>query len=110
MQVSEAAQPDSHRPCTHPTRLSSLQSSRPQSSRLQSSRGLCDDRRRAELDGPLRVAKGFCACDPCLRLETDDCLLPQLVGKAMRAKAPLAKAPLAKGAPVRVPQMLSLTK
>jgi hypothetical protein len=32
-------------------------------------------------------------------------LLPQLVGKAMRAKAPLAK-----GAPVRVPQMLSLTK
>jgi len=54
--------------------------------------GLCDDRRRAELDGPLRVAKGFCACDPCLRLETDDCLLPQLVGKAMRAKAPLAKA------------------
>lgn len=67
--------------------------------------GLCGDRRRAELDGPLRVAKGYCACDPCLLLETDDCLLPQLVGKAVRAKAPLAK-----GAPVRVPQMLSLTK
>lgn len=37
--------------------------------------GLCGDRRRAELDGPLRVAKGFCACDPCLLLQTDNCLL-----------------------------------
>ena len=67
--------------------------------------GLCEDSRRAELEGPLRVAKGYCACDPCLLLQTDDCLLPQLVGKAVRAKAPLAK-----GGPMRVPQMLSLTQ
>ena len=38
-------------------------------------------------------------------LQTDDCLLPQLVGKAVRAKAPLAK-----GGPMRVPQLLSLTQ
>ena len=67
--------------------------------------GLCTDRRQAEVEGPLRAVKGFCACDPCLRLRTEDCLLPQLVGKAVRAKAPLRK-----GAPVRVPQLLSLEK
>ena len=65
--------------------------------------GLCEDRRRAELEGPLRAVKGFCACDPCLLLKTDACLLPQLMGTAMRAKAPLAK-----GAPSRTPQLLSL--
>lgn len=65
--------------------------------------GLCEDRRRAEFEGPLRAVKGFCACDPCLLLKTDACLLPQLMGTAMRAKAPLAK-----GVPARTPQLLSL--
>ena len=65
--------------------------------------GLCEDRRKAEQDGPLRVAKLFCACDPCLLLKTDACLLPHVVGKAVRAQAPLAK-----GVPVRGPQMVSL--
>ena len=49
--------------------------------------------------------QGFCACDPCLLLKNDECLLPQLVGKAVRVQVPLAK-----GAQVRVPQMLSLER
>jgi hypothetical protein len=65
--------------------------------------GLCEDRRKAEKDGPLRVAKLFCACDPCLLLKTEECLLPQVVGKAVRAQAPLKI-----GVPVRGPQMVSL--
>ena len=66
--------------------------------------GLCTDRRKAEQDGPLRTAKLFCACDPCLLLRTDECLLPHLVTKAVRAQAPLAK-----GVALRTPQLVSLT-
>ena len=65
--------------------------------------GLCEDRRKAEKDRPLRVAKLFCACHPCLLLKTEECLLPQVVGKAVRAQAPLKI-----GVPVRGPQMVSL--
>jgi len=65
--------------------------------------GLSSDRRAAEQDGPLRVSKLFCACDPCLLLKTEDCLLQSLVGRVFRAQAPLAK-----GVQVRGPQLVSL--
>jgi hypothetical protein len=42
--------------------------------------GLCSDRRLAERDGPLRVVKGFCACDPCLVLKNEECLLQDVFG------------------------------
>lgn len=50
---------------------------------------LCEDQRKAEMDGPLRVIKGFCACDPCLMLKNEDCLQPQLVGRVTRSQSPL---------------------
>jgi hypothetical protein len=61
--------------------------------------------RKAELDGPLRVTKGFCACNPCLMLKTDNCLLPHLVGRSVRVQAPLTK-----GTAMRVSQTLSLER
>ena len=52
----------------------------------------------------VQQTKLFCACDPCLLLRTDECLLPHLVTKAVRAQAPLAK-----GVALRTPQLVSLT-
>lgn len=65
--------------------------------------GLCEERSKAERDGPLRAVKLFCACDPCLLFRTEECLLPALMGRAVRAKAPLAK-----GTPAHMPQLVSL--
>eukprot|EP00966_Prymnesium_polylepis_P127467 2948409-Prymnesium_polylepis.1 len=62
--------------------------------------GLSTDKRKAEQDGPLRAAKLFCPCDPCLLLKTEDCLLRSVMSTAIRAQAPLAK-----GVPVRGPQL-----
>ena len=67
--------------------------------------GLCSDRRLAERDGPLRVVKGFCACDLCLVLKNEECLLRDVFGNMVRVQVPLAK-----GTPLRTPQILSLEK
>jgi hypothetical protein len=91
--------------------------------------GLCSDRRLAERDGPLRVVKGFCACDPCLVLKNEECLLRDVFGNMvccllhgacylMSLTATCCclpaqvrvQVPLAKGTPLRTPQILSLEK
>ena len=61
--------------------------------------GLCSDCRLAERDGPLRVVKGFCTCDPCLMLKNDKCLLPDVFGNVVRRSL----------ATPRLPSLLEIT-
>ena len=65
--------------------------------------GACEDKAKAEKDGPLLVSELFCACESCIRFNFSECEMTKHIGKKMRFEAPLAK-----GVATRRPQMESL--
>ena len=65
--------------------------------------GTCEDKAKAEKDGPLLASELFCACGPCIRFNFSECEMTKHVGKKMRFEAPRAK-----GVATRRPQMESL--
>ena len=65
--------------------------------------GMCKVAEEAEKNGPLRAREMFCACDPCLVLDLDDCLMQAAVGRAVRVQTKLPK-----GGQLRRPQVVAL--
>ena len=65
--------------------------------------GLCQDREKAEKDGPLQVRKGICNCDACVAERFHECKMQHVVGKVRRVEAKLPP-----GGQLRVPQLVAL--
>ena len=81
--------------------------------RTASQVGACEDKAKAEKDGPLLASELFCACGPCIRFNFSECEMTRHVGKKMRKLSINGKlvpidAPRAKGEATRRPQMESL--
>ena len=51
--------------------------------------GLCEDREAAERNGPLHVRDGYCACEPCRRLDFRGCLFKAEAGRMRKVTTPI---------------------